>query len=106
SVIDLPTAYWHELVHTLAGSKAFLPPSLRLVIIGGEAAHPEKVTAWLNTVGRYPVLLNTFGPTEATVVSTGEVLAAPVLSAAVPIGRPIECATTYVLDAHCEPGRV
>ena len=38
TVLDLPTAYWHELVHDLAESGHELPSSLRLVIVGGEKA--------------------------------------------------------------------
>jgi len=38
TVLDLPTAYWHELVHELAESHEKLPERLRLVIVGGEKA--------------------------------------------------------------------
>jgi len=36
TVLDLPTAYWHELVHELAESHEKLPERLRLVIVGGK----------------------------------------------------------------------
>src|SRR5215831_12780122 len=36
NVLDLPTAYWHELVHALPEVEEALPDSLRLVIVGGE----------------------------------------------------------------------
>jgi len=40
SVIALPTAYWHELTAFLSQKTLALPPSLRLVILGGEKALP------------------------------------------------------------------
>ena len=36
TVVDLPTAFWHELVLYLHEERAALPPSIRLVVIGGE----------------------------------------------------------------------
>uniref|UniRef100_A0A0G4I1R9 Carrier domain-containing protein n=1 Tax=Chromera velia CCMP2878 TaxID=1169474 RepID=A0A0G4I1R9_9ALVE len=43
------------------------PPLLRLVITGGEACPPEVVDKWCAPGRRF---LNTYGPTEATVVAT------------------------------------
>ncbi len=71
TVLDLPTAYWHELSAELAGEGgAELPPGLRLVIIGGERALPERLRAWRESFGDRVRLVNTYGPTEATVVAT------------------------------------
>jgi len=41
TVLSLPTAYWHELTARLSQESLVLPPSLRLVIIGGEKALPK-----------------------------------------------------------------
>src|SRR5207253_2773574 len=46
SVLDLPTAYWHDLTDALSAEKLIVPASVRLVIIGGEKALPERVRAW------------------------------------------------------------
>ncbi|MCP3060396.1 thioester reductase domain-containing protein [Myxococcus sp. K38C18041901] len=70
TVLDLPTAFWHELAYAVSTGAAKLPSSLRTVIIGGEAALPERVARWRATVGPSVQLLNTYGPTEATVVAT------------------------------------
>ncbi|MGH7804660.1 MAG: AMP-binding protein, partial [Candidatus Binatia bacterium] len=70
TVLDLPTAYWHELTAHLAAERTDLPPTIRLCIIGGEAAQPERVTEWRKATGGRVRLINTYGPTEATVVST------------------------------------
>jgi non-ribosomal peptide synthetase component F len=69
-VLDLPTAYWHELVQAVHAGTAALPPTLRGVIIGGEAAMPERVAQWRAAVPSRVALWNTYGPTEATVVAT------------------------------------
>jgi aspartate racemase len=69
SVIDLPTAFWHELVNSIRSDDILLPPSLRLVIIGGEQASLPTYRKWHDLFGSTPRLINTYGPTETTVVS-------------------------------------
>lgn len=68
TVLDLPTAFWHEMVPSVA-SGVGLPPALRTVIIGGEAALSGHVATWLAAAPGVR-LINTYGPTEATVVAT------------------------------------
>jgi amino acid adenylation domain-containing protein len=101
SVIDLPTAYWHELTDALSTEGLKLPPSIRLTIIGGEKALRERVIAWQGLVGQNVRLINSYGPTETTVVATMCDLGSQDeigLSDNVPIGRPIANTTAYVLD--------
>ncbi|HEX3925176.1 MAG TPA: amino acid adenylation domain-containing protein [Streptosporangiaceae bacterium] len=103
NVLDLPTAYWHELVTGIAGGQAAVPASLRLVIIGGERAWPRQLRAWRKHVGDSVRLVNTYGPTEATIVATtGELTGIPA-GGDVPIGRPVANVTAYVLDPAGEP---
>ncbi len=102
TVLDLPTAYWHVIVGDLEGTT--FPTSIRLVILGGEAAKPEQLATWFREVGEGPRLLNTYGPTEATIVATeSELTAADAEHAAVAIGRPVRSVQAYVLDARGEP---
>lgn len=90
SVLDLPTAYWHELAYTVSTGTTPLPDGVRTVIIGGEAALPERVDRWRKTVGSSVQLFNTYGPTEATVVATVAALhEAPADAEEVPIGIPL-----------------
>lgn len=90
TVLDLPTAFWHELVHYLTDLPG-LPNHLRLVIIGGEAASPARLADWgaLDT-GRIR-LLNTYGCTETTLITHAVDLHGPLAAGAgwdrVPIGR-------------------
>ncbi|MFY4722869.1 amino acid adenylation domain-containing protein [Streptomyces sp. LaBMicrA B280] len=101
SVLDLPTAYWHELAHAVSTGAAVLPESVRTVVIGGEPALPERVERWRESVGPSVTLLNTYGPTEATVVATVADLGAPGLAAGdVPIGLPLPGTRAAVVDGE------
>ncbi|MFD0251145.1 amino acid adenylation domain-containing protein [Streptomyces sp. NPDC127113] len=100
TVLDLPTAYWHEVAHAVAGG-ATLPASVRTVLIGGEAALPERVTRWREAVGTRTALLNTYGPTEATVVATVADLHDEALAPGdVPIGRPLPGTRAAVVEGE------
>ncbi|MCP4660016.1 MAG: AMP-binding protein, partial [bacterium] len=103
TVLNLPTAYWHTLMAD-AGEGGAWPESVRLVIIGGEEALPEALECWQRWVGDEVRLVNTYGPTEATIVATrwqpGAQSAAREQLARVPIGRPAAGARTYVLDGR------
>jgi amino acid adenylation domain-containing protein len=107
TVLDLPTAFWHELTTTLFSERRTLPESLRLVIIGGERAIMERLALWQACVAGTVRLVNTYGPTEATVVSTicdlTHVSAECGVGAEVAIGRPITNVQTLVLDQNLNP---
>ncbi|MFP2924910.1 myxochelin non-ribosomal peptide synthetase MxcG [Pyxidicoccus sp. 3LG] len=104
TLLDLPTAFWHELAYSVSTGAARLPPSLRTVIIGGEAALPERVSRWCAAVGPEVKLLNTYGPTEATVVATAATFTGGTEAVAstdeVPIGRPLPGVFAVLLDAQ------
>ncbi|MHC0062936.1 amino acid adenylation domain-containing protein [Nostoc sp. UIC 10890] len=103
TVLDLPTAYWHQLVAELTPQDSRIPESLRMVIIGGEEAQLEKVQHWHSSVAHLcnpPQLLNSYGPTEATIITT---LARLTSANSVSIGRPISNAQVYILDQYLQP---
>jgi non-ribosomal peptide synthetase-like protein len=66
--------------------------SVRILVLGGEACPPDLVVRWAIPGRR---MLNTYGPTEATVVAT---FAECRPGAVVTIGGPMPGYTTYVLD--------
>ncbi|HVR99853.1 MAG TPA: amino acid adenylation domain-containing protein, partial [Thermoanaerobaculia bacterium] len=102
TAVSLPTAYWHEV----AARDLPLPPGLRLVILGGERALLERVEAWREHTQGYPRLVNTYGVTEATIVSTAvdlEARSAAEGRGEVSIGRVIDGAEAYLLDREGEP---
>lgn len=104
TVLDLPTAYWQQMLRDLVAVNYSLPESLRLVIIGGERALPQSVKLWQQWVGDFPQLLNTYGPTESTVVATVyQVSTSTLIVQEVPIGRAIANVQTYILDRNLQP---
>ncbi|MBP2586582.1 amino acid adenylation domain-containing protein [Streptomyces sp. PvR006] len=101
TVLDLPTAYWQELVSL--GDQAHWPPALRLVILGGSEARAVTLAQWRERHGDTVRLVNTYGPTEAAVIVTaGELGGSPVGGPAAerrpPLGRPLPGVRLYVLD--------
>ncbi|MGD1702261.1 amino acid adenylation domain-containing protein [Dapis sp. BLCC M229] len=104
TVWDLPTAYWQEITSQLETAALHLPQLLRLVIIGGEQVLPQAVKTWHKQVGDYPKLINSYGPTEATIGATiCQLTAAIALQKEVPIGRAIANVQTYILDKNLQP---
>lgn len=106
TVLDLPTAFWHQLTAELMMKGLALPEPLRLVVIGGERALPERLAVWQEHVSQVQ-LVNAYGPTEATIGAT--ICKLPRLTGVntklpeVPIGRAIQNVQTYVLDPHLQP---
>ncbi|WP_019473389.1 non-ribosomal peptide synthetase, partial [Pseudomonas sp. S13.1.2] len=100
---DLTTAYWFMLVQDFAAVGARPYGELRQVHIGGEAMPPEGIEAWRQAGLGDVALINTYGPTEATVVVTtfdcGPLVHAnAALPAAVPIGQTLPGRVIRVLD--------
>ncbi|GIH03268.1 hypothetical protein Rhe02_13350 [Rhizocola hellebori] len=87
TVVNLPTAFWHELVHFLTDEQAELPPMVRLVIIGGEAVNPTRLADWAKLPTASIRLLNTYGCTETTLITHAIDLPGPIFP--VPIGSPL-----------------
>jgi non-ribosomal peptide synthetase-like protein len=71
-------------------------PTVRLLVVGGEDCPAELVSRW--APGR--CMLNTYGPTEATVVATA---AECIVGQPVTIGTALPGYTTYVLDENLRP---
>ncbi len=107
TVIDLPTAYWHQIHSEIKEHNIALPTGLRLVIIGGERAIPEYILEWQKAYGKSIRLLNTYGPTETTIVATAWELPANGQEASfpreVPIGKPVDNVQAYILDRNLQP---
>ncbi|MEH1902755.1 MAG: amino acid adenylation domain-containing protein [Nostoc sp.] len=110
TVLDLPTAYWHYLTADLQASDSRITSCLRLVIIGGEQALTENLKRWylsLKSLKNPPKLVNTYGPTEATIVTTiypfPDSTSVEPTDWEVPIGRPIGNTQVYVLDKYLQP---
>lgn len=81
-----------DTVPTLLGILPADVPSLRLILLGGEALPPSIVQKWSKPGRR---ILNTYGPTEATVVATATEVKP---GETVTIGRPIPNYSAYVVS--------
>ncbi|HTL18654.1 MAG TPA: amino acid adenylation domain-containing protein, partial [Patescibacteria group bacterium] len=101
TVLNLPTAYWHELTEFLDVKAANLPESIRLVIIGGEKPAQQALRRWNKCVPKRVKLLNGYGVTEATVTTTFYEVHSD--SESLPIGRPIANTYVVVLGERLEP---
>ena len=105
TVVDLPTAFWHQLMGDLQASSLKHLPAWRTLIVGGERAIPEQLEGWLEQSGGRPLFMHAYGPTEATVACT--LFRVPrewrALRREVPIGRPLNGCQTYLLDSALQP---
>ena len=72
-------------------------PTVRLLILGGEQCPVELVSRWSKPGRR---ILNTYGPTEATVVTTW---AECTPGKAIVIGKPLPNYEVYILDDNKQP---
>ncbi len=100
TILDLPTAFWHQLT----AANLVLPKTLRLVIIGGERALPELLQTWRQQVNSQQVrLINSYGPTETTIVATICDLSQAIADRKLPIGKAIPNIQTYILDSYLQP---
>ena len=71
----------------------------------GEALQPADVELVRNTVGKTVQIVNQYGPTECSMISTlyAVPLELPADAQRVPIGKPISNARVYVLDPNRHP---
>jgi amino acid adenylation domain-containing protein len=102
TVLNLPTAYWHEWTRDLERLGARVPDRVRLVIAGGEKALGSAYAAWRRAAGDRVRWINAYGPAETSVLATAYEPDARALVSAdrdPPIGRPLANTTLEILDA-------
>jgi amino acid adenylation domain-containing protein len=106
TILDLPTAYWHEWVHHFAELKHPVPSTVRLIIVGGERASAKAYASWSKVVGNRVRWINSYGPTEASISVTAfepNFAAGQPIPKNIPIGRPLPNCRIYLLDEHLNP---
>jgi non-ribosomal peptide synthetase-like protein len=84
-------------VPTLLAMMEIEVPTIRLLILGGEQCPQELATRWCNDSRR---VVNTYGPTEATVVTTWHECHPDRI---ITIGKPLPTYQVYILDSELEP---
>ena len=80
--------------------------SLRLMVFGGERLHPSVLRGWVERHGdERPVLVNLYGITETTVLTTWRRITAPdtLRGDVSPIGAALPGYAAYLLDGALEP---
>nr|MDZ8062915.1 amino acid adenylation domain-containing protein [Nostoc sp. EkiNYC01] len=108
TVVNLPTAYWQQLVQESVKTQTLDANSqLRLMVVGGDVMLPEYVALWQQSLMSSVRLLNAYGPTEATITATLFEIP-PQFSKdtnlkKIPIGCPLPNKTIYILDKHLQP---
>jgi amino acid adenylation domain-containing protein len=102
SVVEVPTAFWHQWAQLQEASPECLP---RLVVIGGEKAERRHLLRWKN-IGklRGSRWLNSYGPTECSVYATAIIFDEDmeIPDGNISIGRPTANARVYILNQEEE----
>ncbi|MBF8667868.1 amino acid adenylation domain-containing protein [Pseudomonas putida] len=105
TVADLPAAYWRLLALERRAPEAY--GRLKQIHVGGEAVPEDALRAWLVDGPPAVRLLNTYGPTEATVVATtydcSQMTVEQISQGGVPIGRALPGRTLHALDDGLAP---
>ncbi|MFF3436963.1 amino acid adenylation domain-containing protein [Streptosporangium sp. NPDC002721] len=96
TVMDLPTSYWQELV----AARISWPPALRLLILGADPLPGPALAAWYEAHGERVTLVNSYGPTETTIIATAGELDPAEASRRPTVGHPLSATRVHVLDEH------
>ncbi len=101
TILDMPTAYWHQLTNEMIEKNLTFHPELHTLITGGEKASKEIFDLWFENFGENINYLNTYGPTEGTVVATywSSKKIKNEYSEELPIGDQLSNSNVFVLDA-------
>jgi amino acid adenylation domain-containing protein len=107
TMLQMTTAYWHQVAAAMEVEGLELPPDLRVLFVGGEKMLSQRLVAWWKLVPPDLRFVNAYGPTETTVAITlcpfpGRVPIDESLHD-VPLGRPVPYARAYVLDRWLQP---
>jgi amino acid adenylation domain-containing protein len=107
TLLQLPTAFWNQMVTAMEAESLNLPDTVRVMFVGGEKLQARRLISWWPRVHPRFKLINAYGPTETTVAATlcpipGTLEVHDGLRE-VPIGRPLSYVRAYVLDRSLRP---
>nr|QEO74542.1 condensation domain-containing protein [uncultured bacterium] len=105
TIFELPTAFWQEWLHELDKVGERLPECVRLVIVGGERAQPERLAMWNRVAGQRVSLIHVYGLTETTVTSLTYQMGRETeeQNSRLPLGHPVANTQVYLLDEAGQP---
>src|SRR5260370_35783336 len=99
TTLNVPTAFFHELV-----ASRFDFDGIKKIIVGGEALAHSRAEALIDNFPQIN-LHNTYGPTEATIISTAVCISKSLLRqhSSGPVEFPIANTQIYIVDQHNHP---
>ena len=94
-----PSAFYPLVEHTQDLRQL---DSLRIVLFGGEPIHLENLAPWLRRPQAQCAIVNMYGPTECTDISSSFRMDRPMdfIGRTIPIGKPNSNVKLYVLDSN------
>ncbi|KMJ44713.1 peptide synthetase [Xenorhabdus khoisanae] len=107
TIMDMPTAFWHQWVQEMMAGRSGFGQHLHTVIVGGEKAELRHLLNWQSRPETQSCCwINSYGPTETTVIATTLKLdgkQSTDITDNIPIGYPLPNTRIYILDAHGQP---
>ena len=105
TIMEVVPSYLNILLEECAGAAVSLP-HLRYLVVTGERVARELTVRWF---GKFPriVLVNAYGPTEASDDITHHIMQAPPEQNFVPLGRVVQNMRMYIVNKDmqlCPPG--
>ncbi|WP_051330885.1 non-ribosomal peptide synthetase [Aneurinibacillus terranovensis] len=100
-VLALPTAFFNQLASYLSDEDCKKLASVKRIVVGGEALTGSMVRLWQKRFGTNITIINAYGPTECTIMSTSYKIShlVPDTQNGIPIGRPVQNYEMYILDS-------
>ncbi|AMO33324.1 non-ribosomal peptide synthetase [Lysinibacillus sphaericus] len=104
TISDVATAFFKQLANEVSFKHRSPLQSLRVLIMGGEAASAEAIRNWHSEMSDTVQIVNEYGPTETTVSSLYHVVSTKVESTVthIPIGKPIANTKVYILNENMQ----
>lgn len=101
----LPTVFFNQLSTYLIDEDALKYTGIKSFVIGGEALTGEVVRTFQQKLHHNPVIVNAYGPTEVTVVTTTHTIdyVVPEHTSSVCIGQPISNYEVLIVNEHNQP---
>ncbi|MDX7998149.1 amino acid adenylation domain-containing protein [Xenorhabdus sp. Reich] len=107
TIMDVPTAFWHQWVQEMKAGRVGFSPCLNTVIVGGEKAEYRHLVDWQSLPDTQSCLwINSYGPTETTITATNLILNDKDsfhTTGSIPIGYPNANSQIYILDTSGQP---
>ncbi|HSR70510.1 MAG TPA: non-ribosomal peptide synthetase [Acidobacteriota bacterium] len=109
TLLDLPTAFWHLLSKMLSSEGLSFPDSVGWIVLGGEEALAAHLRYWIEQGASHLRILNTYGPTEGTIIATSRELLHSGVSCeeGIPLGESLPATSVALYQGHepCPPGQ-